>query len=97
MIVVAGTYYILNLVNGKIYNGSSCNVPKRLKNHRRDLLKNTHRNRHLQNAANKYDRKLSMIENRSGLMLTRAMNKKKDTTSVLSQKVDWDCNTSKNQ
>jgi group I intron endonuclease len=52
--VVAGTYRIKNMVNGKVYNGSSANVSERLAGHRHALVEGTHYNRHLQGAFNKY-------------------------------------------
>lgn len=52
--IIAGTYYILNLCNGKIYNGSSWNIFSRLKKHYEELVKNRHPNKHLQSAFNKY-------------------------------------------
>ena len=50
----SGIYQIRNLVNGKIYVGSSINLRKRLKDHFRDLRNNRHVNQHLQKAYNKY-------------------------------------------
>lgn len=49
-----GIYQIRNLVDGKIYIGSSCNVASRWIEHQHDLKKNEHRNHRLQNAFNKY-------------------------------------------
>lgn len=49
-----GIYKITNRINRKIYIGSSINISKRLKEHLRCLLRNTHRNSKLQNAVNKY-------------------------------------------
>jgi len=45
-----GIYKIKNLVNGKIYIGSSYNLAKRNYHHFYALRKNNHRNRHLQHA-----------------------------------------------
>lgn len=50
----SGIYQIRNLVNGKIYVGSSINLRKRMKDHFRDLRNNRHANQHLQKAYNKY-------------------------------------------
>jgi len=50
----SGIYKIVNLVNNKIYVGSSINLNKREKDHFKDLNGNYHRNRYLQNAWNKY-------------------------------------------
>lgn len=50
----SGVYQIINVVNGKLYVGSSTNVKYRLWEHRHNLLLNRHDNRYLQNAWNKY-------------------------------------------
>lgn len=50
----SGIYQIRNLINGKIYVGSSINLRKRMKDHFRDLRNNRHANQHLQKAYNKY-------------------------------------------
>lgn len=47
-------YKIENIVNGKVYIGQSVNVHKRLEGHKYDLNNNKHKNKHLQNAWNKY-------------------------------------------
>lgn len=49
-----GIYQIRNLVNGKVYVGSSYNVASRWVEHQHDLRKNEHRNQRLQNSFNKY-------------------------------------------
>ena len=49
-----GIYRIKNLVNGKCYYGSSKEIEKRLKRHKRELNSNTHINCVLQRAWNKY-------------------------------------------
>ena len=51
---VAGVYKILNVANGKIYIGSAYDFISRKSHHFCDLRKNKHRNKHLQNAYNKY-------------------------------------------
>lgn len=51
---VCGVYKITNLINGKIYIGSSKNLRNRLWEHRALLRHNKHQNAHLQNAWNKY-------------------------------------------
>jgi len=51
---VAGIYCISNLVNKKIYIGSSKSVYYRLCRHRSDLKKSRHPNPYLQNSFNKY-------------------------------------------
>lgn len=50
----AGIYRIRNLTNNKSYIGSSINIEKRWKEHRRHLKSNVHRNPHLQHAFNTY-------------------------------------------
>ena len=50
----SGIYLIINTINGKFYIGSSCDIPRRFRSHRKCLNKNTHDNIHLQNAWNKY-------------------------------------------
>jgi len=52
--IVAGVYKIENIINNKIYIGSSNDIHKRLLEHKRRLKKNNHANNHLQNAWNKY-------------------------------------------
>lgn len=49
-----GIYKIENLMNHKIYYGSSTNLKKRLRDHKCELRKNTHNNKHLQSAWNLY-------------------------------------------
>ena len=49
-----GIYRIKNLINGKCYYGSSKEIEKRLKRHKRELNSNTHINCVLQRAWNKY-------------------------------------------
>ena len=49
-----GIYQIRNLLDGKIYIGSSKTLYKRLRRHLNNLRKNKHDNQHLQNAFNKY-------------------------------------------
>lgn len=51
---MSGVYQIYNPINNKRYIGSSINVERRLKEHLRNLKKNTHCNVHLQSAYNKY-------------------------------------------
>lgn len=49
-----GIYQIRNIVNGKIYVGSSKNMPQRWKKHRSKLKHRKHPSKHLQNAWDKY-------------------------------------------
>lgn len=49
-----GIYKIENLMNHKIYYGSSTNLKKRLREHKCELRKNKHINKHLQSAWNLY-------------------------------------------
>lgn len=50
----SGIYQIYNPINEKRYIGSSINIARRLKEHRRNLIAQRHHNQHLQNAWNKY-------------------------------------------
>lgn len=50
----AGIYAITNLINNKIYVGSSIDLYTRHYQHKSDLNKGIHKNPHLQNAWNKY-------------------------------------------
>lgn len=52
---MAGVYQIFNIETNKRYIGSSIDVERRLKEHKRNLKANRHRNQHLQNAWNKYE------------------------------------------
>ena len=49
-----GVYKITNLVNGKVYIGSSVNIKSRKWKHFYSLSHNKHQNQHLQRAYNKY-------------------------------------------
>ena len=50
----AGIYCIKNLINNKVYIGQTSHLRNRCKDHKRDLNKKRHRNKHLQNAVYKY-------------------------------------------
>lgn len=49
-----GVYQIRNIIDNKVYIGSSYDIASRWTEHQRDLRKNEHKNLHLQNAYNKY-------------------------------------------
>ena len=50
-----GVYAIRNLINGKVYIGSTTDsFRNRWNNHKKRLKKGTHYNKHLQSAYNKY-------------------------------------------
>lgn len=58
-------YSVINIENGKRYIGQTVNYKRRIKEHRRKLIKNKHENDHLQRAWNKYGRnnfKFKIIE-----------------------------------
>ena len=57
-----GIYKITNIVNGKIYIGSSNNCILRFQNHKSALKRNVHHNPRLQNAWNKYGEKNFVFE-----------------------------------
>ena len=52
-----GIYAIKNIINDKIYIGSSKNLHKRIDDYKYNLRHNKHRNQYLQNAWNKYGEK----------------------------------------
>jgi group I intron endonuclease len=49
-----GIYKITNVTNNKCYIGSAVNVYNRLGDHRKELRKDRHCNKHFQNSWNKY-------------------------------------------
>lgn len=49
-----GIYYIKNIINNKVYIGSSLSVKRRITSHKNDLNKNNHHSVKLQRAVNKY-------------------------------------------
>lgn len=49
-----GVYRILNLINKKVYYGSTSKLLRRHGEHKKELKNKTHFNSHLQNAWNKY-------------------------------------------
>lgn len=52
--IISGVYKITNIVNGKLYVGSSKNIYQRWKNHKNMLKRNEYHSQHLQAAWNKY-------------------------------------------
>lgn len=54
---ICGVYKITNLVNGKIYVGSSKDIKNRWYQHKKQLNEGTHGNPHLQNVWDKYKEK----------------------------------------
>ncbi len=52
--IIIGIYKITNLINSKIYIGSSVHISNRKSGHFSHLRKNIHPNKHLQAAFNKY-------------------------------------------
>lgn len=54
---IIGIYSIKNLINGKVYVGSSSDIRKRWSTHKRMLDNNEHYNEHLQKSWNKYGEK----------------------------------------
>ena len=57
----SGVYFIINLVNGKKYVGSSNDIRQRRREHWSHLKQNIHSNKHLQNAWNTYGEKNFMF------------------------------------
>lgn len=51
---ISGIYEIKNILNDKVYIGSSKNIKTRVYNHLKDLISNKHPNKKLQNSWNKY-------------------------------------------
>lgn len=52
--IMCGVYSITNILNNKKYIGKSDNIYVRWDEHRKDLNKGVHYNKHLQRAWNKY-------------------------------------------
>lgn len=52
---LVGIYCIKNLINNKVYIGSSVNIKGRLREHKRALLNGVHHSRHLQKSWDKYN------------------------------------------
>ena len=51
---ICGVYSIVNVINGKIYVGSSNDIFTRFRGHKNNLKKGKHENEHLQYSYNKY-------------------------------------------
>lgn len=74
--VKSGIYKITNLINGKVYIGSTNDYKARFREHRTELKRNVHFNTHLQSAYNKYGESnftfevIEFIENVDNLPLT---------------------------
>ena len=61
--VISGIYAITNRINGHQYIGSSNNIERRWRfDHRRELRKNIHENKHLQRAWNLYGEENFILE-----------------------------------
>lgn len=71
---VAGVYRIKNVVNGKIYIGSSVDLMNRMYCHKSRLRRGIHKNPHLQSAWNKYGEEnfeftvLEIVENKDDVL-----------------------------
>lgn len=62
---ISGVYLIENLINKKVYIGSSVSITSRFNDHKKQLRKNIHSNKYLQNAWDKYGEdnfKFSILE-----------------------------------
>jgi len=59
---IMGIYQIRNLINGKVYIGSSIDIDKRWKKHVRELKNLIHPNQHLQSSWNKYGEESFIFE-----------------------------------
>ena len=71
---VSGVYRILNTINFKSYIGYSTGINYRWKNHKKLLRDNTHKNKHLQSAWNKYGESMfhfSIIEELPNTLLKK--------------------------
>lgn len=72
--IKSGIYKITNLINEKIYVGSSIDLKRRNRNHFKELIENKHNNQKLQRAFNKYGEEnfkfeiLELIEDKSQLI-----------------------------
>ena len=80
MKIVKGVYKIENIVNKKLYIGSSNNVYIRLSHHKSMLKGNKHHNKYLQNDWNKY---------KEDIFIFSLLEKVEDETSLLNREVHW--------
>jgi group I intron endonuclease len=62
MTKIAGIYKIINIINGKIYIGSSSNIYVRINGHKSKLRTRKHSNKHLQSAWDKYGKDSFIFE-----------------------------------
>lgn len=91
-----GIYGIKNLVDDKIYVGSSEDIKKRWNQHKYNLKKNIHINTHLQNAWNLYGAKsfkFEVLEEVDSLDLYIAENKWMDELNTLDMKFGYNMQT----
>jgi group I intron endonuclease len=67
--IIAGTYRILNLINNKVYNGSSTRISYRLSSHKKALKNKKGQTKHLQRAFDKYGEKNFSFEVREEIAI----------------------------
>ncbi len=58
----SGLYKITNTINNKYYIGSSSNLKRRFRDHKKNLEENKHSNKHLQASYNKYGKEAFIFE-----------------------------------
>lgn len=75
----SGIYQIRNLIDNKVYIGSSLNLYKRIYYHIYKLNRNKHNNKHLQNAWNKYGEENFVFEILEFVVSNNELLKKKET------------------
>lgn len=76
----SGIYIIRNLVNGKVYVGSSVDLCRRKEQHLSDLRRGSHINAHLQRAYNHYGLESFEFE---------VLEQVEDTTSLIAREQHW--------
>jgi hypothetical protein len=59
---ICGIYIVRNIINNKVYIGSSNKINVRIRTHKWELNKNIHSNQYLQNAWNKYGKENFIFE-----------------------------------